>query len=348
MESYLLHRSLRRLNYKYSTRLSFYAVRVTDIVPVHSVRSTNVRNFSSRRRDDESRRFKLDGLPFSVSPGEALKKFNRWASIDQGLDYVLNEKTVRIGAAYCPVWSFDVNVRFVTKDAQGRRQFGWKPSAFSAFGTQSVIHIPGLSAYSGYSFRRSLLNPLHNTSLVFLGSETVRFGQWMLRDMDHEGQRLEVFPDPWTATRGRAYAVVKEELEMLAQQESEVDVIVQTETVASRRVMMPTYVIDYKVLGVEYQAFVSGADSGAGVSGENHAIWSSNKEAFQASQSFLSQAASAAQSGARVLGGRGIFMVLQLLVSLLGRVLVRLPLVAFPAAIFVGFRKVIQPFFNRR
>lgn len=317
---------------------------------------SKTRHYATGKGRGDTGGFKMDALPFSVSPEEALLKFNEWATKEQGLDYLLQRSSIMITAAYCPVWCFDLNIRYaIVSDSSGEkpsRRYGWKPAAFSdAYGLeQSVIHVPGLAAYAGYTYRRSLVNAIHNTTLVFMGNQTVPFGPWMLRDMQlSNGARLEVFPDPWNATKGRAFQIVREELQAIAQAESEVPVQAQTEIVSSRRVYMPTYVIDYKVLGIEYQAFVSGCDQGAAVSGESHKVLDLHPEdAYHASQDFLSRAASAAQSGVRVLGGRGLFVLLQLFGSLLARVLVRLPLIGVLAGTFVGFRKILQPFFNRR
>lgn len=214
------------------------------------------------------------GLPFSVSPEAALVKFEKWARKDQGLNsFLMKWSNVRIAAAYCPVWSFDVNVRYVVKDpSTGKKRFDYKPDIFSVYGRQSVMNIPGLSAYSGYTYRRSLIDPLCNTTLVFLGDQVVPFGAWMLRSMKLlNGESLEIFADPWNTTRGRAFAIVREGLENLpgySDNDEKLNVSVQTELLSSRRVYMPTYVIEYKVLGMEYQAFVSGCDEGADVSGK--------------------------------------------------------------------------------
>jgi len=170
----------------------------------------------------------------------------------------MRPNSVRIAAAYTPVWSFDINVRYILTDpVSGRKRFDWKPNIFSVYGTQSVIHIPGLSAYSGYSYRRSLIDPLHNTSLIFLGDQLVPFGAWMMRDMKLQstGDRLTIFPDPWNATRGKAFSLIKESLESLPGasnvEDGERDIRVQTEITRARRVYMPTFVIEYKVLGME-------------------------------------------------------------------------------------------------
>jgi len=160
------------------------------------------------------------------------------------------------------MWSFDLNVRYIVKDPQtGRKRFDWKPDIFSVYGTQSVLHISGLSAYAGYAYRRTLIDPLHNTSLIFLGDKLVPFANWMLRDMKlSTGDNLTVFPDPWNTTRGRAFAIVKDALETLPGTTSSAGeedggkqdhIRVQTEITHSRRVYMPTFVIEYKVLGME-------------------------------------------------------------------------------------------------
>jgi hypothetical protein len=315
-----------------------------------------MRSFSSRG-GRAKKAFQLDGLPFSVSPEEALETFNKWAVDEQGLNYLVSWNSIRIGAAYAPVWSFDVNVRFVRTEKDGRKRFDWKPEIFSVYGQQSVINLPGLSAYAGHTYRRSLINPVHNTSLVFLGQDTAAFGKWMLRDMElSNGERLSIFPDPWNTTKGRAFTLIKEELQGIAASEIKADegsVQVQTEILSSRRVYMPTYVIDYKVFGLEYRAFLSGCDAGAGVSGISHTVFDvSSQEAQQTSRSFLTQAWSAAQTGSRVLGPRqfGTFfvMILKLFGSLAARLLLRIPIVGLLGGVFVGFRKVVQPWMDNR
>jgi hypothetical protein len=337
----------------------------TTAVCLQYTSSVRVRSFSSRSgRDRDTRKnknrngFKLDALAFSVSPEEALQKFRTWAVDDQGLNYLLSWNSIRIGAAYVPVWSFDVNVRFVRSEKKsGRKRFDWKPDIFSVYGQQSVVHLPGLSAYAGHSYRRSLVNPVHNTTMVFMGSDTVPFGQWMLRDMElSNGELLSIFPDPWNTTRGRAFTVIKEELQGIASSQivdTDVTVHVETEVLASRRVYMPTYVIDYKVFGMEYRAFLSGCDAGAGVSGISHKVFNvSSQDVHQTSHSFLTQAWSAAQTGARVFGPRqfGTFFVLflQMFGNLAARLLLRIPIIGLLSGVVVGFRKVIQPWMDNR
>lgn len=306
--------------------------------------------------------FQLDALTFSISPEEALEKFRKWAVDDQGLNYLMSWNSTRIGAAYVPVWSFDLNIRFAVTDANGKKRYDWKPSVFSSvYGpSQSVMHLPGLSAYAGYSYRRSLLHPVVNTSLVFLGNKTVPFEKFMLRDMKLQatGDPIEIVPDPWNATRAQSFATLVEDLENLAS-DAEGTVKVQTEIISSRRVYLPVYVIDYSILGIEYRAFTSGCDVSAGVSGVDHTVFGSlrpSQDMNQASQNFLSNtwatAQTAAQVGLRAFNSRQILTVvavaLQFFGSLLARILARIPIFALVGSVVVGLRKIVFPFLETR
>ena len=116
--------------------------------------------------------------------------------------------------------------------------------------------MPGISAYAGYSYRRSLVNPVHSTSLVFMGDQTVPFASWMLRDMRLKatGAKISIVPDAWTATKATAFQVVKQEIQSLVDAswtDSNTQVPkVRLQAVKARRVYMPTYVIDYKIFGL--------------------------------------------------------------------------------------------------
>jgi len=303
------------------------------------------RHFSDRRKD---RDFQLDALPFSISPEEALQSFQNWAVNDQGLNHLLRWKSVRIGASYVPVWSFDVNIRFVTTTPEGKKKYDWKPDIFAeAYKNQPVMYVSGLSTYAGYEYRRSLINPIVNTTLVFMGDKTMPFEKYMLRDMKlSNGERIEVFPDPWHATQGRAFGVLREELEAIAK-EAPGGATVQTEKMGARRVYMPTYVIEYSVLGCEYKAFVSGCDAGAGVSSVSHTVL--NQDAQNASNSFLS---GVSHFGMRILGNRHLasrlIILLQLFGNVFARLLSRLPLFGLVGGAFVGFRKIVQPWMDNK
>lgn len=312
-------------------------------------------------------------LPFSVSPQEALEKFETWSDKDQGLSYMKSSQ-VRISAAYCPVWSFDLNLRFlVTNTKNGRKRLDWKPSLLKVYGTQSIVHLPGIAAYAGYNYRRSLVNAVHNTSLIFLREQLVPFGPWMLRSMPspssdiNDGHPIQIDPDPWNATRRRALAVVREEWQALAShdyqqnhQDKGSDVVtVQTQVVRAKRVYMPTYVLEYSILGATYQAFVSGADQGAAVSGVSHQLWENTSRATQQQQKFAQTSLGALQrvwvtiqNAANVLGPRSIGVmlvsILQIGVSVLGRLLLRIPILAAAAGVWIGIRKVLWPYWTNR
>lgn len=192
------------------------------------------RAFSSRKGGSNSRdgrSFQLDALPFSVSPDQAYQKFEQWAIKEQGLGPLLAVGTYPIGsasisAAYAPFWSFDLNIRFVTRNSSGRSSYTWRPEPFqsaykNAAAPNGAIHVPGLSAYAGFSYRRSLMDPVHNTTPVFKKDDIVPFGAWMLKPLKYhaDGKTLEIFPDPWNATRERAFAVIHDELSSMANTE---------------------------------------------------------------------------------------------------------------------------------
>jgi hypothetical protein len=335
--------------------------------------STRRRNNSQQQRQQQQDRFKLDALPFSVSPEQALEKFRTWAEKEQGLGYLLSYNSFKIGAAYVPVWSFDVNVRFVvTEKSSKRKSYDWKPSLFQVYGSeQSILHLPGLSAYAGYSYRRSLIHPVHSTTLVFMGEHTEPFGGWMLRDMTlaASGATISVIPDAWNATQGRAFSVIKEELEGIAQQEwasssrsGEGKVHVQTEVTKSRRVYMPTFVIDYTILGLEYRAFVSGCDQGAAVSGVSHQIFGKDilsggagavNSSSNASRNFLSQLLQNTSGLLRVGNVPWLLTgILRPLLNVLWFVAIRLwstiPILGVAGGALAGFRKILQPWLDNR
>jgi hypothetical protein len=116
---------------------------------------------------------------------------------------------------------------------------------------------------------------------------------------------------------------------------------------------MPTYVVEYSILGMEYQAFLSGCDDGGGVAGANHQVWGNGAtEGMPSSQSFLEGLSSAAQVGMRTVGSRGIATILTITLQFLGsiaaRVAMRIPPLAVLGSIFVGVRKVIYPWLDHR
>ena len=297
------------------------------------------RHFSSTRSDSP---FKLDALPFTVSPDEALNKFYLWSDKEQGIKLV--QRSIYISAVYVPIWSFDLNIRFRTEQ-NSRKRYHVKPEPFTIY-DHDVVHVPGISSYAGYNYRRSLVDPVHNTTLVFMGDKTQLFGSWMLRNMTlSNGQTLSVDADPWNATKGRALEVVLGQMQELANKNADKigPCTVETEVVKARRVYMPTYVISYSVLGVEYQAFVSGCDSAGSVSGASHVVWSSPP--ITVPSNFLQGTAQLVQ---HVGGPIGLLWLGQTILSLLLRVLTRFPLFAALGGAFVAFRKFIQPWYMDR
>ena len=258
---------------------------------------TQRRHFSSRKRNNNS--FQLDAVPFRVSPQEAYTQFQHWADKEQGLGPFLNIGgpigSAAISAAYTPFWYFDLNIRFVPPSSSGssrrdnRTNYGsnFIPEPFkSAYpnAPNGIIHVPGLASYAGFSYHRSLIDPIHNTTPIFLQKDITPFGNWMLEPLKANTtitggkEMIDIFPDPWNATRERSLNVIYEELvEMVNEQYSESSngygsnkVQVEIERLRARRIYMPTYIVDYKILGIAYRGFISGCDSSVSVSGTSH------------------------------------------------------------------------------
>eukprot|EP00536_Pseudo-nitzschia_multiseries_P005649 jgi/Psemu1/254695/estExt_Genewise1Plus.C_1080058 len=335
------------------------------------------RYFSSRSDNNstKNKQFNLRALPFSVSPEEALKSFQKWAEEDQGLRLLMNYNSIKIGAAFVPVWTFDLNIRFKQQHKK-TSPYSWKPPIFEAYdgagskNRQDVIYLPGLAAYAGYSYRRSLINPVHSTSLIFMGDLTEPFGGWMLKDMvlKQTGSPIHVTPDVWNSTQGRAFSVVKEELQGIVDEdwmESDLSAggnpppLVQTEVLAARRVLMPTFVIQYKIFGLEYEAFVSGCDTSAPVGGASHQIFESNQtiggltpEFYRSSRNLLMQLSTGASQLLRTVSLPVLVGVFRPIFSVLWFMLLRIwtatPVVGVAGGLFAGFRKVLQPWMDNK
>lgn len=83
------------------------------------------------------------------------------------------------------------------------------------------------------------------------------------------------------------------------------------------------------------------------MSGISHRVFDVSNEDINKASSFLSSAASAAQQGLRVLGGRSVgtlvVVMLQLIGSLVARLLARIPIIGALGGAFVGFQKIIRP-----
>ncbi len=160
--------------------------RRTVFVAVAAVRR---RQLSTRGPSDGRRggAFQLDALPFSVPPSEARAKFERWAIDEQGLGPLLSLSGgprgggTMISAAYAPFWYFEMNVRFVAP-TNGRASHVVPEPLRSAYPDPpgGAIHLPGLASYAGFEYRRTLVDPVHNTAPVFLRGDIVPFKRWML------------------------------------------------------------------------------------------------------------------------------------------------------------------------
>jgi hypothetical protein len=324
----------------------------------HKPALSKIVRWQSTRSNNKKGGFQLDALPFSVSPEEALEKFRKWAEDDQSLRYLMNYDSVRIGGAYVPVWSFDLNIRFPKQ---------CMPPAFaSAFSTSGdTIHLPGLSAYAGYSYRRSLLNPVHSTSLVFMGDQTESFGGWMLRDMvlKSTGAPISITPDAWNATQGRALQIVRQDLQSLVDASWTGDPKniqkVKLQVVKSRRVFMPTFVIDYSIFGLEYRAFVSGCDQGASVAGVSHQVFGGDSmfnspEYHQSSASFLTQGFQTTIQN--IIRRPGLVQILLPFLRQIGavvwflgmRILPQIPVIGLTGGFFAGYRKIYHPWMDNK
>ena len=314
---------------------------------------------SSERRQHDRKfgsKFKLDALPFSVSPNDALAEFIRWSNDEQGIKFL--RSSTEIVPAYVPLWSFDVNIKFVTRATGSKgvnERYDIKPEPFSIF-KSDVVHLPGISSYAGYHFRRSLIDPIHNTSLVFMGDQTLPFASWMLKDMtlsssnNGSNKSLEVFPDPWNATRGRAFSFIVEELRSTSEAANSAtsSCEVKIECLSARRVYMPTFVIYYSVLGVQYTAFLSGCDAAGGISGVSHQVFFSSVSSFQNSaSSFLQKEFRTSLSGNPQILARN-FVILQEIARYALRLLSRFPIISMLASGFVAFRKLVRPYLEDR
>lgn len=104
---------------------------------------------------------------------------------------------------------------------------------------------------------------------------------------------------------------------------------------------------------LRYQAFVSGCDDGASVSGASHKVVDWNQsEIHRNATNFIESSFSAVQSGKRIIGSRQmgtvILVALQFFGNLAARLLVRLSWIGALGGVFVGFRKIVQPWMDSR
>ena len=225
------------------------------------------------------------------------------------------------------------------------------------------MHIPGLAAYAGFSYRRTLVDPVHNTTPVFFSSNIVPFGQWMLEPLQYNNEQLEIYPDPWNATRERAYSVIYDELHDMANetyqsqsQSNDTPIRVETERLSARRIYMPTYIVEYTILGISYKAAISGCDISMQVSGVSHNTFfsagSQADKAFEGASSFLytlpQRIAPAATGVLQLFGLRPFIAIAQLGYAILSRIALKLPIIGIFGGLFMTYRKLYRPYMEAR
>lgn len=218
-----------------------------------------------------------------------------------------------------------------------------------------MLGYSSLASYSGFSFRRSLIDPVHNTTLVFKNDSIVPFGSWMLTPIEFHGSKLEVFPDPWNATRERAFSIIYNELcDMSNDINQSTKHKVEVERLSSRRIYMPTYVVEYTILGVTYRAFLSGCDSSIEVSGVSHKSMfnagSRGDQVFQGATSFLSRkAAPMAVTALQFFGLRPFIAIFQVIWGFISRIAMKFHVIGLVGGgAVMAWRKLIRPYLDDR
>lgn len=98
-----------------------------------------------------------------------------------------------------------------------------------------------------------------------------------------------------------------------------------------------------------YQAFVSGCDEGEAVSGISHALWDENRTDGGGNERVFQTATSLFDRALQTFGGRNVASVvavtLQWTLSLFARVLTRIPWITAIGGVYVGFRKIVRPWY---
>lgn len=177
----------------------------------------------------------------------------------------------------------------------------------------------------------------------------------MLNPVEYRGKMLEVFPDPWNATRERAFSVIYDELCDMANTDGKTtEVKVEVERISSRRIYMPSYVIEYTILGVTYQAFVSGCDASVEVSGISHKSMfnagSKGDEMFKGAASFLShRAAPMAATALQFFGLRPFIAVGQIIWGFVSRIVMKFHIIGLlGGGAVMAWRKLVRPYLDDR
>ena len=173
--------------------------------------------------------------------------------------------------------------------------------------------------------------------------------------MKYHGKSLDIFPDPWNATRERAFSIIYDELhDMTNTAKQYTEAKVEVERLSSRRIYMPTYVIEYTILGVTYQAFVSGCDASIEVSGVSHRslfnVGSRGDAVFQGAASFLShKAAPIAATALQFFGLRPFIAVGQIIWGLVSRIAMKFHIIGLlGGGVVMTWRKIVRPYLDDR
>ena len=129
---------------------------------------------------------------------------------------------------------------------------------------------------------------------------------------------------------------------------------VETERLSSRRIYMPTYIVEYTILGVTYRAFLSGCDPSIEVSGVSHKSMfnagSTGDAVVQGASSFLSQRVAPMAAGALQFFGLRPFIALsQLAWGVISKIVMRFHIVGLlGGGAFMAYRKLVRPYMDDR
>ena len=248
------------------------------------VRSEHLfQEISNKDRDGGYLTYGIKAIPFSIYTDKAIRKFHEWRD-DHDVTLFFDDRSVSIEALMLPFWTFDLYLRFQDHSSL-------KPSVLQAYKilqeeTGSTIFLPGMSSYAGYLYKQdahNLLNVVHSSSLLFEKSNDLNNDHivkadpvknllpWMLDDLPYrQGDGLPVYSDAWGSSLMDSLTsmlrnclvpfLFRTHDETLS---SSIDVMVKSAT----RLYLPTYVIKYKVLGTQFQAFASGWSIDSTVSG---------------------------------------------------------------------------------
>jgi len=193
----------------------------------------------------------------------------------------------------------------------------------------------------------------------------VPFGSWMLEPLKYDTQILDVYPDPWNATRERAFSVIYDELHEMANEQyhkqtqsddTTSEVGVETQRLSSRRIYMPTYIVEYTILGITYQAFLSGCDPSIQVSGVSHrtifSAGSKGDQVLEGASSFLSslpqRVVPTAAAALQFFGLRPFVALVQIGWSVVSRVAMKFHFIGLFSGVYVAWKKIFRPYMDNR